>query len=192
MPLKTLPPNLNPHALQNSPSQIPIFFPLISANIKSQHQAMRGAKLEWFNRIPDPQYRVRVQWDHIRDRIHESVSRRSFLLLGWGFEGDAGLLGSCVNRGMLLRGGRKECVGEKEAKGDRKKGDGNGTRTGTLMKESAMNKWFSQCRTILPSKCPPVWIAVTPGTISSVLDLISRRMWCGSALLIQVASAAWV
>lgn len=42
-----------------------------------------------------------------------------------------------------------------------------GVLTGTLTNVSAMNKWPSQCNTILPSKCPPTCMAVTPSTISS-------------------------
>lgn len=59
--------------------------------------------------------------------------------------------------------------GEKEARG---KGGFEGREgvvqklTGTVTIVSAINRYFSQCSTKLPLKCPPVLIAVTPGTIS--------------------------
>lgn len=42
-------------------------------------------------------------------------------------------------------------------------------RTGTVTIVSAMNNFFSQCKTRLPGKCPPVLMAVTPGNTSSVV-----------------------
>lgn len=41
--------------------------------------------------------------------------------------------------------------------------------TGTVTMVSAMNNLFSQCKTRLPGKCPPVLMAVTPGSTSVVI-----------------------
>lgn len=42
---------------------------------------------------------------------------------------------------------------------------GGDCHTGTVTTVSAMKSFFSQCNTKLPEKCPPVLIAVMPGSI---------------------------
>ena len=44
-----------------------------------------------------------------------------------------------------------------------------GGPTGTVTIVSAMNSFRSQCKTKLPEKWPPVLMAVTPGSTSSVI-----------------------
>lgn len=108
---------------------------------------MSGIKIKWLDCVPHLQDCGWAQGDAIRDRPLEDIGR----LTRWAGVRRVRGLSACQ---LLFRISKPTLL-----------------HTGTVTIVSAMNSLLPQCKTKLPGKCPPVLIAVTPGTICLVVPL---------------------
>lgn len=142
-------------------------------NFLSRKTPIGGFELIWLQSLPDSVYLRRRKRDLIRVRPHERERNR---------------IGRPVYVVYPRLQQQSKHVSHFVSTSRHKF---RGVLTGTIITESATNSFLSQCNTMLPSKWPPVLIAVTPGMMVSEGPEIRRRRPSGSSRLSHSLSLPW-
>jgi len=182
MTSKALISDLNFHTIKHT------FLDTFIPDVPAREETMRGGEVVWFHGFPHLKDGVGRQRDHVWNApnatrsaplVCEQMIGRREELTTWK------KTKSCLEVYLYDRSqtiNHQKVISNRPTLNIRSTTKRGRRLTGTLTKVSAINRCPpcssppsspapSQCNTILPSKCPPTWIAVTPLTISVYLSL---------------------